>query len=69
MGGVDPAAPVRFLETVSNPRMTGSPIFLRSYERSGAAQRVGWLSSIQSEGWLRLKRVAAGGVMVRRAKA
>jgi hypothetical protein len=48
MAGVDPAAPVRFLETAFEPE-DWVAIFLKSYERSGVAQRVGPLSWVQSE--------------------
>lgn len=55
MAGVDRAAPVRFLKTAFEPE-DWIAIFLKSYERSGVAQRVGPVSWVQSERfqrWLR----------------
>ena len=56
MGGVDHAAPVRFLQTAFEPQ-DWVAIFLKSYERGGVAQRVGSVSWVQSERfqrWLRM---------------
>jgi hypothetical protein len=56
MGGVDHAAPVRFLETAFEPE-DWVAIFLKSYERSDVAQRVGsvsWLQSERFQRWLRM---------------
>lgn len=55
MTGVDPGAAGRFLETAFE-RRDWVAIFLKSYDRSGVAQRVGPMSSVQSERfqrWLR----------------
>jgi integrase len=48
MAGVDRAAPARFLATVFEPT-DWIAIFLKSYETSGVAQRVGPVSWIQSD--------------------
>jgi len=55
MPGVDRAAPVRFLETAFEPD-DWVAIFLKSYDRSDVAQRVGSVSWVQRERfqrWLR----------------
>jgi len=55
MAGVDRVAPVRFLETAFEPD-DWVAIFLKSYERSSVAQRVGsvsWLQSDRFQRWLR----------------
>ena len=53
--GVDLDAPIRFLGTVFEPE-DWVAIFLKSYERSGVAQRVGpvsWVRSERFQRWLR----------------
>jgi hypothetical protein len=55
MAGVDRAAPVRFLQTAFEPD-DWVAIFLKSYERSSVAQRVGsvsWVQSDRFQRWLR----------------
>jgi hypothetical protein len=55
MTGVDPGAAGRFLETAFE-RRDWVAIFLKSYDKSGVAQRVGPMSCVQSERfqrWLR----------------
>jgi hypothetical protein len=55
MARVDRGAPVRFLKTAFEPE-DWIPFFLKSYEKSGVAQRVGPVSWVQSERfqrWLR----------------
>lgn len=55
MAGVDRAAPIRFLEAVFEPD-DWVAIFLKSYETSSVAQRVGsvfWLRSERFQRWLR----------------
>ena len=55
MAGVDRAAPVQFLSTVFEPE-DWVAILLKSYDRTGFAQRVGPVSWVQSERvqrWLR----------------
>ena len=55
MAEVDRTGPVRFLKTAFEPQ-DWIAVFLKSYERSAVAQRVGPVSWIQSERfqrWLR----------------
>jgi hypothetical protein len=55
MAGVDRVAPVRFLETASEPQ-DWVAIFLKSYETNRVAQRVGpmsWVQSDRLQRWLR----------------
>jgi hypothetical protein len=55
MAGVDRHAPVRFLRTVFEPT-DWVAVFLKSYDRSGVAQRVGpasWVQSERFQRWLR----------------
>lgn len=66
MAGVDHEAPVRFLSSVFEPT-DWVAIFLKSYERSGVAQRVGSVSWIQSERfqrWLRAMNAQRYNVFV-----
>lgn len=48
MTGVDRTAPIRFLKTAFEPE-DWVAIFLKLYERSGVAQRVGPVSWVESE--------------------
>ena len=66
MTGVDPGAAGRFLETAFE-RRDWVAIFLKSYDRSGVAQRVGPVSWVQSERfqrWLRAMNARKYNVFV-----
>jgi hypothetical protein len=66
MAGVDRAAPVQFLSTVFEPE-DWVAIFLKSYDRTGVAQRVGPVSWVQSERvqrWLRAMNARKYNVFV-----
>ena len=66
MARVDRDAPVRFLGTIFEPT-DWAAIFLKSYERTGVAQRVGPVSWIQSERvqrWLRAMNARKYNVFV-----
>jgi hypothetical protein len=60
MAGVDRAAPVQFLSTVFEPE-DWVAIFLKSYERSTVAQRVGPVSWVQTERFQRWLRAMNAG--------
>ena len=63
---VDRDAPIRFLKTVFEPT-DWVAIFLKSYDRSGVAQRVGSVSWVQSERfqrWLRAMNARKYNVFV-----
>ena len=66
MSTVDRHAPVQFLRTVFDPN-DWVAIFLKSYDRSGVAQRVGPLAWVQSERfqrWLRAMNARKYNVFV-----
>jgi hypothetical protein len=66
MARVDRAAPVQFLSTVFEPE-DWVAIFLKSYDRTGVAQRVGPVSWVQSERvqrWLRAMNARKYNVFV-----
>src|SRR5688572_32702382 len=60
MAATDPHAPVRFLRTLFDPT-DWVAIFLKSYERSAVAQRVGPMSWVQTERFQRWLRAMNAG--------
>ena len=66
MAGVDRDAPVRFLGSIFEPT-DWAAIFLKSYEKTGVAQRVGpvwWIQSERVQRWLRAMNARKYNVFV-----